>query len=269
MPLEVGPRLLPLWCHLMQRITSILLTAMIIHVLGVSASVAGLVSFQSGGSATAYDIGGIVSDSVNWDDPTNDTPTISLRGLHSIGTFNTALDPTLVTSHFTAKHSVLQTSENQLNAVVGAGFGEVYWFQSDMPLEVTVSGTSSLILSGSNTWGGLGFKLTDRPGHTIYAQVESLVYGQTNETISLNETIFLEGGIEYFILMSSVVFNRVQEIPGAASSAESEMNLTIRVVPEPGTLLCFLFGVIALYSGGGWHFIGGMAKRSVARQSSG
>lgn len=265
MPLEEGPLLLPLRCHVMQRNTLILLTAMILHGLGAIPTLAGLVSFQSGGIATAYDIGGIAYESVNWADPINDTPTISLRGLHSMGTFDTTLDPTLVTSHFAAEHSVLQTSENQLDAVVGAGFSEVFWFQSDMPLEVTVSGTSNLILSGSNTWGGLGFKLTDRPGHTIYAQVESLAYGQTNATISLNETILLEGGIEYFILMSSVVFNRVQEMPGSASTAESEMNLTIRVVPEPGTLLCFLFGMIALYSGGGWHFIDGMAKRSVVR----
>jgi len=242
----------------MLRTGLIIFGAVISFSLGAVPSSAGLVSFYSGATATAYDIGGIVSDSIGWDDPNRDTPSVLLRGLRSQGTFDTSLDPSLVTSHFVAELSAIQTTENQLDAVVGSGFSEVFWFKSDTPLEVVISGTSNLVLSGLNTWGGLGFKLTDRPGHTIYAQLDSLANGQTNETVSIEETILLEGGIEYFLLISSVVFNRVQEFPGSASTAASEISLTIRVVPETSTILLLLLGSMAPI--GRWCLARGMER---------
>lgn len=118
------------------------------------------------------------------------------------------------------------------------------------PVEVSVEGTFTYDFTGWDTDGdtslGLGFEITLIESQTVLYDLDaSPILFPGAGTATLTGSFTLPAGQAYNIGIDSFTYT-FRDINGNTATAQSEVTITVRAVPEPLTAISLLLGALAM-----------------------
>jgi hypothetical protein len=172
--------------------------------------------------------------------PFAETAFAQYRQLSAVGDFSVVFDEIALDASLHASQSLMQTVQLLADGELFSSVGSTFWFSTTTGVEVTFAGVMSFHLGDDEAGADVSFAIRDSNQDLIHQRAVGCPFGEQTGTVTLYDTILLDGGSSYFAEVSTSLGARVHRYPRPESTAVSDIAISITSVPEPasGLLLC-------------------------------
>jgi hypothetical protein len=172
--------------------------------------------------------------------PFAETAFAQYRQLSAAGDFTAVFDEIALDASLHATQSLMQTVQIPADGELFSSVWSSFWFSATTDVEVAFAGVMSFHLGDDEAGGDVSFAIRNSNQDLIHQRAVGCPFGGQTGTVTLHDTILLDGGSSYFAEVSTALGARVRRYPRPESTAVSDIAISITSVPEPasGLLLC-------------------------------